>query len=51
MELSKVGGEGSETMAIAGFDPFQSDVEKGDGAVNELCRLWLGSRLEINKGR
>ena len=35
--LGKAGREGSETLAIAGFDPFEGYIEEEDRFVDKLC--------------
>jgi hypothetical protein len=35
--LGKVGREGSETLAIARFDPLEGYIEERNRTVNKLC--------------
>jgi len=35
--LGKVGREGSETLAIARFDPLKSYIKERNRTVNKLC--------------
>jgi hypothetical protein len=48
--LRKVGRDGSETLAIARFNPFQGYIEERDRTVNILCWLLLGIVLKVDEG-